>query len=120
MRNRVMCLFSPARIGALAVALAFAPAVIASAVAEPQAAGVLAPGGYEEASRSRAQSATPAAAGTQGAASAEATARTPKKPEAPMDNTIFAPPLAGYVVMFLLGGAVVMLNLWSSKRTQIE
>lgn len=50
----------------------------------------------------------------------QSTARTPKKPESPPDNSWLAPPLPGYVIMFLLGAAVVTLNLWSSKRTQLD
>jgi len=120
-RSRSHPCFAPrsrARTLVLTVPLALAAALCHHASAEPQAAGVLAPGGFDEASRSQGRGATPAPLG--GESQPQSTAKTPKKPESPPDNTIFAPPLAGYVVMFLLGGAVVMLNLWSSKRTQLD
>lgn len=94
------------------------PSFALHAHAEPQAAGVLAPDGIDGASKKNNARAAPIGAAQDN--TPQSTAKTPKKPDAPTDNTIFAPPLAGYVVMFLLGAAVVMLNLWSSKRTQLD
>lgn len=55
-----------------------------------------------------------------GSDEARGSTKTPKRPDTPPDNSIMAPPLPGYILMFILGGAVVALNLWSSKRTQLD
>ncbi len=100
--------------GLLGAALVAALAVGAPASADPQqGAGVLKPG----------ETSSAGGDGTKAAAAAAAkapVAKTPKAPETPQDTTWLAPPLPGYVLMFVLGGAVVALNLWSSKRTQLD
>lgn len=45
-------------------------------------------------------------------------AKSPRKPNPPTDSSLLAPPLPGYALMFILGGAIVALNLWSSKRVR--
>ncbi|MBM4111754.1 MAG: hypothetical protein FJ253_00015 [Phycisphaerae bacterium] len=92
-------------VGAVA-ALGVASAFAATASADPQGqATVLSPNSE---------------GGKGGDQTAAGEAKTPKKPDTPLDNTWLAPPLPGYVLMFVLGGAVVALNLWSSKRTQLD
>ncbi len=93
---------------------ALAAALTSSAIADPQAAGMLAPMN-ETASKGQAPAAVPATP-----APGQSNAKTPKKPESPADTSFMAPPIPGYAIMFLLGAAVVTLNLWSSKRTQLD
>lgn len=94
------------RAAAIAVALG---AVAPFASAEPrQAAGVI-----KQADES-------GAAAKNTPEEKKADTKTPKQPDRPLDTSWLAPPLPGYVLMFVLGGAVVALNLWSSKRTQLD
>jgi len=97
----------------IATAVAFGAWCIAgsSTSAAPQEAGLIG-------------ESKPGAKGAAKGAAADAekvsTAKTPKRPDSPPDNSVLAPPLPGYALMFILGGAIVALNLWSSKRTQLD
>lgn len=111
---------NPRLLGGLTLALSMsalgAPLALSTlAAAEPrQAAGLLAdPNALDK--RESGSRAAPAAASSTPAQSP--TTRTPKKPDPPSDSSFLAPPLPGYAVMFILAGAVIALNLWSSKRT---
>lgn len=109
---------TPAAIALLLTAGAAIMTMTNAASAEPrQAAGMLAdPTALDR--RSGDSRAAPIT--TDGPGVPVGSARTPRKPDSPVDNSIWAPPLPGYAIMFLLGAAVVTLNLWASKRTDVD
>jgi len=113
MRNRTNPSGSSAAVATLALALTGACFLVDDAAAAPrQVAGMVTTDDLQS------SEGKPRAVATEEAQ--DPTSRAPRKPDTPADPSIWAPPLPGYALMFILGGAIVALNLWSSKRVRAD
>lgn len=114
MRHRTNHAGAGAAVATLALALTTAGFLAAPAAAAPrQVAGMVTDNDLDS-SKGKPRAVTP-----EGGAQ-EPASRAPRKPDTPADTSMWAPPLPGYALMFILGGAIVALNLWSSKRVRAD
>lgn len=119
MRNRTNLSGTAAAFATLALALTGTCVLTEIAAAAPRqvGAGMVTTEDVESMGQAKPRGITAAGADEE---AQELASRAPRKPDTPADPSIWAPPLPGYALMFILGGAIVALNLWSSKRVRAD